>query len=131
MQGHVTSSYRSAALGRPFALALVRGGRERIGETRATPTGSRPRSSARSSTTRRGSAVTASVRELALAAQVDVRGEAPAGFPVEPNTTAAIDGRTVLWLGPDEWLVLGGARGGLPGRGSGGRRLGEPASRSR
>jgi sarcosine oxidase, subunit alpha len=29
--GHVTSSYHSAALGRTFALALVRGGRERIG----------------------------------------------------------------------------------------------------
>lgn len=28
-----TSSYRSAALARPFALALVRSGRERIGET--------------------------------------------------------------------------------------------------
>jgi sarcosine oxidase subunit alpha len=31
--GHVTSSYSSAALGRPFALALVERGRERIGET--------------------------------------------------------------------------------------------------
>jgi sarcosine oxidase subunit alpha len=30
--GHVTSSYHSAALGRPFALALIRGGRDRIGE---------------------------------------------------------------------------------------------------
>jgi sarcosine oxidase subunit alpha len=33
MLGHVTSSYRSATLGRTFALALVAGGRERIGET--------------------------------------------------------------------------------------------------
>ena len=32
MLGHVTSSYDSAALGRPFALALVAGGRGRIGE---------------------------------------------------------------------------------------------------
>jgi sarcosine oxidase subunit alpha len=31
MIGHVTSSYRSAYLGRSFALALVRGGRDRIG----------------------------------------------------------------------------------------------------
>jgi sarcosine oxidase subunit alpha len=31
--GHVTSSYQSAALGRPFALALLARGRERIGET--------------------------------------------------------------------------------------------------
>jgi sarcosine oxidase, subunit alpha len=32
MLGHVTSSYHSAALGRPFALALVKNGRARIGE---------------------------------------------------------------------------------------------------
>lgn len=32
MLGHVTSSYVSAALGRPFALALLERGRERIGE---------------------------------------------------------------------------------------------------
>ena len=31
--GHVTSSYESAVLGRPFALALLARGRERIGET--------------------------------------------------------------------------------------------------
>jgi sarcosine oxidase subunit alpha len=31
--GHVTSSYLSAALGQPFALALLARGRERIGET--------------------------------------------------------------------------------------------------
>jgi sarcosine oxidase subunit alpha len=37
MLGHVTSSYRSATLGRTFALALVSGGRERIGETVFAP----------------------------------------------------------------------------------------------
>ena len=37
MLGHVTSSYRSAALGRTFALALVKGGRERIGQTLYAP----------------------------------------------------------------------------------------------
>jgi sarcosine oxidase subunit alpha len=37
--GHVTSSYRSAALGRTFALALVRSGRERLGETLYAPVG--------------------------------------------------------------------------------------------
>jgi sarcosine oxidase, subunit alpha len=37
MLGHVTSSYRSAALGRPFALALVKGGRARIGDTVHVP----------------------------------------------------------------------------------------------
>jgi len=37
MLGHVTSSYRSAALGRTFALALVKGGRDRIGERVIAP----------------------------------------------------------------------------------------------
>jgi len=37
MLGHVTSSYRSAALGRTFALALVRSGRDRIGQTLYVP----------------------------------------------------------------------------------------------
>jgi sarcosine oxidase subunit alpha len=35
--GHVTSSYWSAALERPIALALVKGGRGRIGETLHVP----------------------------------------------------------------------------------------------
>jgi sarcosine oxidase subunit alpha len=37
MLGHVTSSYRSAALGRTFALALVKNGRNRIGDTVHAP----------------------------------------------------------------------------------------------
>jgi len=37
MLGHVTSSYRSAELGRPFGLALVKGGRSRIGDTLHVP----------------------------------------------------------------------------------------------
>ena len=37
MLGHVTSSYRSAALGRTFALALLKGGRARIGERVLAP----------------------------------------------------------------------------------------------
>jgi len=39
MLGHVTSSYHSVALERPFALALVKGGRERIGEVLVAPVG--------------------------------------------------------------------------------------------
>ncbi|WP_219602195.1 2Fe-2S iron-sulfur cluster-binding protein [Nonomuraea indica] len=39
MLGHVTSSYRSAALGRTFALALVKGGHGRIGERLYAPVG--------------------------------------------------------------------------------------------
>jgi sarcosine oxidase subunit alpha len=37
MLGHVTSSYRSAALGRTFGLALIKGGRDRIGQTLHAP----------------------------------------------------------------------------------------------
>jgi sarcosine oxidase subunit gamma len=54
------------------------------------------------------------LREPALPAQVGVRGEPAPGFPIEPNTTAEVDGRTVLWLGPDEWLVLGGTEADFP-----------------
>ena len=42
MLGHVTSSYRSAALGRTFALALVKGGRDRMGEIVHAPLASPP-----------------------------------------------------------------------------------------
>jgi sarcosine oxidase, subunit alpha len=41
MLGHVTSSYHSAALGRTFALALIKGGRDRIGERLFAPVGDR------------------------------------------------------------------------------------------
>ncbi|MDC0770520.1 sarcosine oxidase subunit alpha family protein [Streptomyces sp. HD] len=41
MLGHVTSSYRSTALGRTFALALIKGGRDRIGERLYAPVGDR------------------------------------------------------------------------------------------
>ena len=43
MLGHVTSSYRSAELGRPFALALVKGGRHAHRRHRARPGRRRPR----------------------------------------------------------------------------------------
>ncbi|NUK37680.1 (2Fe-2S)-binding protein, partial [Streptomyces lunaelactis] len=41
MLGHVTSSYHSAALGRTFALALIKGGRNRMGERLFAPVGDR------------------------------------------------------------------------------------------
>jgi sarcosine oxidase, subunit gamma len=57
------------------------------------------------------------VAELAFLAQVDVRCGIDAakrlGFPLEPNTVGGDMGRWVLWLGPDEWLVVG-----LPGTAS-------------
>jgi sarcosine oxidase, subunit gamma len=51
------------------------------------------------------------LREVELQSQVSVRGEPQPGFPVEPNTTAG----DVLWLGPDEWLVIGGREDDHPG----------------
>jgi sarcosine oxidase subunit gamma len=54
------------------------------------------------------------LREPELPPQVSVRGAPPAGFPVEANTTAELEGRLVLWLGPDEWLVLGAAEADFP-----------------
>lgn len=44
--------------------------------------------------------MTAVLREVELDAQVSLRGEPP----LAPNTVAG----DALWLGPDEWLVLGG-----------------------
>ena len=44
--------------------------------------------------------MTAVLREVDLDAQITVRGEPP----VAPNTVAG----DAIWLGPDEWLVLGG-----------------------
>jgi sarcosine oxidase subunit gamma len=46
-------------------------------------------------------------------AQVDLRlatddaGSAPYPLPLEPNTAWESGPRAALWLGPDEWLVLG------------------------
>jgi sarcosine oxidase subunit gamma len=54
------------------------------------------------------------LRDFGLPPQVDVRGEPRRGFPTDPNTTAEVAGATVLWLGPDEWLVLGGTEADFP-----------------
>jgi sarcosine oxidase subunit gamma len=50
--------------------------------------------------------VTAVLREVEIDAQVSVRGEPP----MAPNTVAG----DALWLGPDEWLVLGGREDDYP-----------------
>jgi sarcosine oxidase subunit gamma len=50
-------------------------------------------------------------RELAFVAQLDVRVDpataASLGFPTAPNTATKPGDRDALWLGPDEWLVVG------------------------
>ena len=52
--------------------------------------------------------------EISSLVQIDVRCEphdaARLGFPLRPNTVTGDMTRGVLWLGPDEWLVVG-----LPG----------------
>ena len=51
------------------------------------------------------------LREAPFLAQVDVRADEPAaralGLPREPNTVRRDGERSTLWLGPDEWLVVG------------------------
>ncbi len=60
MKGHVTSSYYSPTLDSGFALAVVKGGQQRMGETVylrwPTARSTKPRSSARSSSIPRESA---------------------------------------------------------------------------
>jgi sarcosine oxidase, subunit gamma len=50
-------------------------------------------------------------RELAFVSQLDVRVDpstaANLGFPTVPNTATTPGDRDVLWLGRDEWLVVG------------------------
>jgi sarcosine oxidase subunit gamma len=56
--------------------------------------------------------VTVEIAQVDLA-QFDLRsdpGDAPFG-PPEPNTATDWNGWDVLWLGPDEWLVVGEAGG--------------------
>ena len=61
-----------------------------------------------------------SIRELAFVSQINLRADPKdanvmqrlaeaLGFalPVVPNTVAAKGDRRVLWLGPDEWLLVG------------------------
>ena len=49
-------------------------------------------------------------REVPFVAQLAIRSRSPdtIGLPTEPNTWAPLDAaREALWLGPDEWLVVG------------------------
>ena len=52
--------------------------------------------------------MTAVLREREPRAAVNLRGLPQRGFPTEPNTWTHVGGQVVLWLGPDEWLALGG-----------------------
>jgi sarcosine oxidase subunit gamma len=58
-----------------------------------------------------GSHDAVALREVPFLAQVGVRsdaaGAAALGLPIEAGTTAGRGERTLLWLGPDEWLAVG------------------------
>jgi sarcosine oxidase subunit gamma len=55
-----------------------------------------------------GVALSDGVRELPFLAQISVRTQAPgSSLPTEPNTVAGDASSAALWLGPDEWLVVG------------------------
>jgi sarcosine oxidase, subunit alpha len=146
--GHVTSSYRSATLGRGFALAMIEGGRERIGSELLVPA---PRAAVRVTVTdavffdKSGERLRArpvprrppepllrpvvqqapiaspggSVQLSMLAATIRVLVHAgPAAgtaiglalgvlLPTAPCRSVIARDRAALWLGPDEWLILG------------------------
>jgi sarcosine oxidase subunit gamma len=50
------------------------------------------------------------IAEVPFLTQVNVRldpAEDPSGLPVEPGTFTRTGDRLALWLGPDEWLLVG------------------------
>lgn len=47
--------------------------------------------------------------QIALRLDPDLAERAPIPLPLEPNTTWEEGPRAALWLGPDEWIILGPA----------------------
>jgi len=66
-------------------------------------------------TERSGELELVEARLLAFVSQLDVRVDpstaATLGFPTAPNTGMTTGDRDVLWLAPDEWLVVGAPGG--------------------
>jgi sarcosine oxidase, subunit gamma len=54
-----------------------------------------------------GAAEVAFLAQLTLRADPALAARAPFPLPPDPNTWTAGGGREALWLGPDEWLVVG------------------------
>ena len=133
MHGHVTSSYLSATLGRSFALAMVKGGRERMGETlyspqvdgRVIPARVVPsvfhKPAMEVEDAAAPSAEPARVEPLpapTTSAMLNLRGDGTEEFrnaasailglalPDEPCTSARNSGVAIHWLAPDEWLIV-------------------------
>jgi sarcosine oxidase subunit alpha len=136
--GHVTSAYHSATLSRSIALALFAGGRSRIGTTLLVPLtdrtievtvtdpifydpagGRMTVSIARSSPQSARSLVAMpftpppalSCMEVAIALAPATRNFGiRTQQPIAPTLRAVTrDGNTALWLGPDEYFVIGDA----------------------
>lgn len=134
MHGHVTSSYMSATLGRSFALAMVKGGRERMGETLYSPQADGRVIPARVvSSVFHKAAEEVPDGEDALPAMsptlepppaptsptmLNLHGDGAGQFrhavanaleltlPDKPCTTARNEDTAIHWIAPDEWLVV-------------------------
>ena len=135
MYGHVTSSYMSATLGRSFALAMVKGGRGRMGETLYSPQANGSVIAAKVvPSVFHEPAVEADEAESEVAAEplalsplptatapamLNLRGNGTVEFrkaaaealhlalPEKPCTTARDADAAIHWLAPDEWLIVG------------------------
>jgi sarcosine oxidase subunit alpha len=116
--GHVTSSYRTAVLG------LLANGRSRLGETvtvlfdgrRVNARVVEPRFVTPSAEPLPGPALALAASTLPEPTPMTSVRATPQALertlgllPSAPNTVAAGDGFRVLWLGPDEFLVVGEA----------------------
>ena len=53
--------------------------------------------------------------QVALRLDPSLAGRPPLGAPIRPNTWSASGDRDALWLGPDEWLVVGPPGGSAAG----------------
>lgn len=136
--GHVTSAYYSATLGRSIALGLLAGGRSRIGAKLLVPQTGRtvevtvtdaifydPAGGRMTCAIAQGAAQSApslvaarfTPPPTAFCAEVAVAMAPAAGkFSIRTQESVAAplsaitrEGATALWLGPDEYLVLGDA----------------------
>ncbi len=132
MHGHVTSSYLSAALGHSFALAMVKGGRERMGETLYSPQADgsviparvvpsvflEPVVGADGGEVAAEPLVLEPLSAPTAPAMLNLRGDSTHEFlkaasealhlalPDTPCTTARDAHAAIHWLAPDEWLIV-------------------------
>ena len=136
--GHVSSAYWSASLGRSIALALVSGGRARIGQTLTVsgrpvsvvasvffdPDGVRPNTHVAAPSIRTATPdPVAHPDTTRLIVRASPAATSPIGLALGvllgsvPNRAVRARDRAALWIGPDEWLVIApGSDAGLADR---------------